>query len=183
MVMCLFYSTLVFIAENSAEHFDDKSKQWIRDDGTPGYVPSPPITTHSPSLTFTLLHSPSPSFTLLHSLSLTRTHQNSHSCSEFQSIFDGIWWCLVTFTTVGYGDIYPITTFGKGEREGGREDREGRRRGGGEKKKRCLVTSFLIFFLFFSSFHTVVGVFTMFTGVLVRPSTFPSSHTISNFLR
>ena len=77
LVMCLFYSTLVFIAENSAEHFDDKSKQWIRDDGTPGYVPSPPITTHSPSLTFTLLHSPSPSFTSFthsHSLGLTKTH-------------------------------------------------------------------------------------------------------------
>jgi voltage-gated potassium channel len=31
----------------------------------------------------------------------------------FRSIEDGIWWALVTVTTIGYGDRYPITTSGR----------------------------------------------------------------------
>lgn len=32
---------------------------------------------------------------------------------RFRSIFDGLWWATCTLTTVGYGDVYPITVGGR----------------------------------------------------------------------
>lgn len=33
--------------------------------------------------------------------------------SNFNDIFDGLWWSVATVTTVGYGDIFPVTISGK----------------------------------------------------------------------
>jgi voltage-gated potassium channel len=39
--------------------------------------------------------------------------QATVNAGEFDSVWDGIWWAIVTVTTVGYGDLYPVTVQGR----------------------------------------------------------------------
>lgn len=39
--------------------------------------------------------------------------ENVAQPDKFVSVFDAMWWSVATLTTVGYGDIYPITVAGK----------------------------------------------------------------------
>jgi len=37
----------------------------------------------------------------------------NHPDSEIKSLEDALWWCIATVTTVGYGDIVPVTNLGR----------------------------------------------------------------------
>jgi len=50
---------------------------------------------------------------LVISASLMYFIENQAQPDVFSSILDAIWWSVVTLTTVGYGDVYPITPIGK----------------------------------------------------------------------
>jgi len=44
---------------------------------------------------------------------LMYTVENPEQPEVFRNAFSGLWWAVATFTTVGYGDIYPVTAAGR----------------------------------------------------------------------
>ena len=41
--------------------------------------------------------------------SLVYVFENDDDSSSFTTMLDAYWWAFITMTTVGYGDVYPIT--------------------------------------------------------------------------
>jgi voltage-gated potassium channel len=39
--------------------------------------------------------------------------ENEVQPKEFASVFHSLWWSVCTLTTVGYGDVYPVTLGGR----------------------------------------------------------------------
>ena len=39
--------------------------------------------------------------------------ENGSQPEEFSSVYHSLWWAVATLTTVGYGDVYPVTVGGK----------------------------------------------------------------------
>ncbi len=52
-------------------------------------------------------------FVVLFSSTIMYLVENSAQPEKFSSIPASIWWAIMTVTTVGYGDIYPVTSLGK----------------------------------------------------------------------
>ena len=54
------------------------------------------------------------SFVLLYLAAVGIYHfEHAAQPEVFRSIFDCLWWSVATLTTVGYGDIFPITDGGR----------------------------------------------------------------------
>ena len=52
-------------------------------------------------------------FVMLLSAIIMYTAENPEQPEQFPNIISSLWWAICTLTTVGYGDVYPITPIGK----------------------------------------------------------------------
>ena len=52
-------------------------------------------------------------FVMLFSAIVMYTVENPFQPEQFPNVISSLWWALCTLTTVGYGDVYPVTSIGK----------------------------------------------------------------------
>ena len=52
-------------------------------------------------------------FVMLFSAAVMYTVENQVQPNQFSNVISSLWWAMCTLTTVGYGDVYPITDVGK----------------------------------------------------------------------
>ena len=52
-------------------------------------------------------------FVIMMSATLMYYFENKVQPESFPNIIASLWWAVATLTTVGYGDIYPVTVTGK----------------------------------------------------------------------
>ena len=52
-------------------------------------------------------------FVMLFSAIIMYTVENPVQPEQFPNVISSLWWAICTLTTVGYGDVYPITAIGK----------------------------------------------------------------------
>ena len=52
-------------------------------------------------------------FVILFSAIIMYTVENPVQPEQFPNVVSSLWWALCTLTTVGYGDVYPVTATGK----------------------------------------------------------------------
>lgn len=52
-------------------------------------------------------------FVMLFSAIIMYTVENPEQPEQFPNVISALWWAICTLTTVGYGDVYPITAVGK----------------------------------------------------------------------
>ena len=53
------------------------------------------------------------SFVMLFSAIIMYTVENPVQPERFPNVIASLWWAICTLTTVGYGDVYPVTTIGR----------------------------------------------------------------------
>ncbi|MBQ6175524.1 MAG: ion transporter [Clostridia bacterium] len=52
-------------------------------------------------------------FVMLFSAIVMYTVENPEQPEQFPNVISSLWWAICTLTTVGYGDVYPVTATGK----------------------------------------------------------------------